>query len=322
MGEEIEAVDGIAVRSEKLEFDASEMRACAKCGRPNPPNRAACIYCGAGLAVDGVSAEPKLQEVEPWEKAFNIVLVGQRHASDDLKSCPVDAQILRRATDFDSPTPLGRAASGEAAEAVRAKLEDLGFDITVLSDEDLAAERPPVRLRSLMIDDGRFVATAFNTGERLDFPADSLELIVVGRLFEERAEQTLKRGRKGMKELDARSISKDSGVVDIYFAGAPDGFRIMESGFDFSCLGGSKSIIASENMVRLVDLLRSIASRAAVSNGYVSKRSLLELIWPSQTRNDSKGVQISRFGLSLARADVTSNTEQFTKYSRLVRRTL
>ena len=321
MGDEIEAVDGIAVRSEKIEFDASEMRACGECGRANAPNRAACIYCGAASAADGDSAEPKLREVEPWERAFNIVLVGGR-ASQDPGACPIDAEILRRAAELKPPTPVGRTATGESAEMVRAKLEDLGVHAVVLSDEELAGERPPVRLRSLNIDGGRFVATAFNTGERLEYPADSLESIVIGRLFEERAEQTMKRSRKGVKETDARNVSKDSGVVDIYIAGAPDGFRILESGFDFSCLGAGKSIIATENMAKLVDLLKYTAPHVVVSADYLSKRKLLEEVWPSQTRNDSKGVQRSRFGLYLAKAEVTSNAEQFTRYSRLVRRTI
>ena len=319
--DEIEAVDGIAVRSGKIEFDASELRPCGQCRRANAPNRAECIYCGAGLAPGDVSAELKLREVEPWERAYNVVLVGGQ-VSDSVLAFPIDPGILRRVAELRPPTPVARVATSEAAELMRSKMEELGMSAAVLSDEGLAADRPPIRLRSLNVEDERIVVTAFNTGERTESPADLLELIVVGRRFEEREEQTLKRNRKGVKEMDARNVSKDTGVIDIYLAGAADGFRILESGFDFSCLGDGKSLLATENMAKIVDLLKSFARHAAVSSDYASKRKLLDEVWPSQIRNDSKGVQRSGFSVSMAKAEVTSNTEQFTKYSRLVRRRL
>ena len=319
--EEIETVGGLPARSEKIEFDASEMRACGRCGRSNAPNRAECMYCGMALALGGATANLKFRPVEPWERAFNVVLLGGGF-SDGSGTLPVDADILRRAAELAPPVPVIRTASAETAEMVRAKLEGSGFDAAVHSDEDLAAGRPPARLRSLKFEDVGFAVTAFNTGERREFPADSLELIVVGRLFEQREEQTLKRERKGLKETDARSISADSGVIDIYFAGSPDGFRILESGFDFSCLGADKGLIAAGNMGKLVDMLRSRAPSAAVSSDYQSKRSFLDEVWPPQARNDSRGVQRSGFEMSLAKAEITTNAEQFTRYSRLVRRTL
>ena len=320
-GDEIESVDGIAVRSGKIEFDASELRECGRCGRSNAPNRGECIYCGAALSGGDARADLKLRQVEPWERAFNVVLLGGP-AIVELQSPPIDEEILRQASELTPPTPVARVATAEMGEAVRAKLEDIGSRAVIVSDEDLAPEHPLARLRSLNIHKSGFSVTTFNTGERLEFPAPSLELIVIGRLFEERAEQTLKRTRKDVKETDARSVSKDSGVIDVYLAGEPNGFRILESGFDFSCLGSSKGLIASENMSKLVDLLKSISPGAAVSSDYLSKRKLLDEVWPSQVRNDSKGVQRSGLSLSLAKAEVTSNTEQFTRYSRLVRRTL
>jgi hypothetical protein len=320
-GDEIETVDGIAVRSDKIEFDASELRACGRCGRSNAPNRGECIYCGAALEGGEARAELNLRQVEPWERAFNVVLLGSPGSGEAQPSHIAD-EILRRATELTPPIPVARVATAEMGEAVRTKLEDIGSKAAVVSDVDLAPEHPPVRLRSLNIDDSTFSVTTFNTGEHLEFPAHSLELIVIGRLFEERAEQTLKRSRKDVKETDARNVSKDSGVIDVYLAGTPNGFRILENGFDFSCLGRRKSLLASENMSKFLDLLRSISPSASVSSDYLSKRKLLEEVWPSQIRSDSKGVQRSGFGLSLAKAEVTSNTEQFTRYSRLVRRTL
>jgi hypothetical protein len=320
-GDDIETVDGLAVRSGKIEFDPTELRTCGRCGRSNAPNRGECIYCGAALAGGDLEADLKLRAVEPWERAFNVVLVGGQ-GPEEPPQLPIAYEILRRASELDPPAPVARVATLEMGEVVRAKLEGVGFKAAVFSDEDLAPERPPARLRSLSVDDAGFSLTTFNTGERLEFPAASLELVVVGRLFEKRSEQTLKRNRKDVKETDVLSISSDSAVVDIYPAEAPNGFRILESGFDFSCLGSDKRLLAAENMAKLVNLLKSITPNATVSFDYLSKRILLDEVWPAQLKIDSNGVKRSGFGVTLAKAEVTSNTEQFTKYSRLVRQTL
>ncbi|MEO7674556.1 MAG: hypothetical protein ABIU09_10835 [Pyrinomonadaceae bacterium] len=42
-----EWLQGMAVQSENIAFGAEELIACVKCGKPNPPNRASCLYCAA-----------------------------------------------------------------------------------------------------------------------------------------------------------------------------------------------------------------------------------------------------------------------------------
>lgn len=323
MSEEFDLMDGIPVRSEKIEFDRSQLVACGACSRPNAPNRAECIYCGTALSIvtDGRSTL-KIRDVESWEKAFNIVLIGKGEHSSESDGLPLDADVVQKALNFGPPMPLGRVGTADAAAAVNERSSGSGLQTTVVSDESLNAENPPVRLRSLSVAAGGIVLTTFNMNERLEFPSDSLRLIVVGRLFEERLEQSLKKKRGGVKEIDGRNISKDSGVVDLYFGDDPNGFRITESGFNFSGLGERKSFVAAENIKAVVDQLRSTAPLAAVSTDYISKRSTLEKIWPSTMRNDSKGVQRAKFGLTVEKAEVSTNTEQFTKYSRLVRRTI
>jgi hypothetical protein len=322
MNDGIEEIGGIAVRSERIEFDQSELVTCERCGRANAPNRAECMYCGAVLAIAVASAELKLRDVEPWEKAFNVVLLGGQLHEGSSGRLPIDTELLSRATALGPPFPVARIAGSDAAAVIQTTLKELGIDAIIVSDEELHAERVPIRLRSIDIEVGRLRLTSFNTHQRMEFAAEALDLIVIGRLFEERAEQTLKKKRKVVKELDARSVSRDAGVIDLYFSGDPNSFRVMESGFDFGCLGERKGILASENLRTLVDILKAIAPSTAVSSDYVAKRGLLEEIWPSEVRNDSKGIQRARFGISVSKAEVTSNAEQFTKYSRLVRQIL
>jgi hypothetical protein len=125
-----------------------------------------------------------------------------------------------------------------------------------------------------------------------------------------------------VKEVDGRNVSTDSGVIDIYFDDEPNGFRILEGGFDFSGLGERRSFLAAENMKKLVEELQIFAPSAAISEDYVAKRNILEKFWPCSIRNDSRGVQRAKFGLTVEKAEVTTNMEQFTKYSRMVRLTL
>ena len=323
MNEEFEIMDGLPVRSEKIEFDRSQLLACSSCGRTNAPNRLDCIYCGVALPVgQGAAPALKLRDVEAWEKAFNIVLIGKGVPPIHPVPAPLDADIIQRAIELGPPTPIGRVATAEGAAVVNERLQDAKLHSVVVSDEDLNILRPSVRLRSLSAADGGLILTTFNTNERLEFRVGSLRLIVIGRLFEERLEQTLKKKRGGIEEVDGRNVSKDSGVIDLYFDDEPNGFRIFEGGFDFSGLGEGRSFLAVENMQKLIEELKNSAPSAVVSEDYVAKRNILEKFWPCSIRNDSRGVQRVKFGVTVDRAEVTSNLEQFTKYSRLIRLTI
>ena len=322
MSEQIDVIDGIPVRSEKIEFDPSRLKACGACGRSNAPDRAECIYCGTGLPITSEgSSDFKLRDVEPWEKAFNIILVGKGGASS-LNDQPFDSEVVHRAMELGPPIPLGRVGNFGAAASINELLKDSGLQTVVVSDDRLNASNPPVRLRSLSVSAGSIVVITFNMNERLEFPAESLKSVVVGRLFEERSEQSLKKKRGGVKEIDGRNISKDSSVVDLYFGDELGGFRITEVGFDFSGLGERKSFLAAENIKSVIEQLRASAPSVVISTDYVMKRSILEDIWPANIYDDSKGLQRAKFGITVEKAEVSTNTEQFTKYSRLVRLTI
>ena len=322
VGDKIETVGGLSVRSERIEFDASELLPCPDCGRPNAPNRAECLYCGGQLAGTSPDIDLRSRTPEPWEKGFCVVLLETGGAAFPA-SLPVDREVLMRASELGTPLPVSRLGSEVAAAAAAERMRESGMRCVVLGDEELDGEGPPTRLRSISADKDSFVLRNFNTEETFSFPTDALDLIVSGRIFEERSEQTIRKDKKkGVTELDSGSTTKDSGVLDLYFAGEPKGFRIEETGFDFSFLGAEKSMLASENLKKLADRLRSISPTAKYSSDYGKKRSFIAEIWPAQPVNDSKGVKRWNLGRSIANASITSNREQFTRYSRLLRSTI
>ena len=70
---------GIKVQSEEIAFRPESMLKCDGCGRMNPPNRTACIYCSHGLDLPSAGlavADLKIRKPEEWEPAFNIIALG------------------------------------------------------------------------------------------------------------------------------------------------------------------------------------------------------------------------------------------------------
>ena len=128
-----------------------------------------------------------------------------------------------------------------------------------------------------------------------------------------------KRGlRSKGKLVDESSTATDEAILDIYLNNDPIGFRIRLAGFDFSCLGEDKGLLAGENMQRLAALLKDRAPKAKLVNNYASIRQSLGLVWDVESSKETKGVQHAGFGKAQMNAVTsTSNLNQFTKYSRL-----
>ncbi|HEX6280374.1 MAG TPA: hypothetical protein VFZ49_10235, partial [Pyrinomonadaceae bacterium] len=111
----------------------------------------------------------------------------------------------------------------------------------------------------------------------------------------------------------------DHAVIDLYAGDDPGGFRILPHGFDFSCLGDDKSLLALENMKILKERLRDVFRNAIFDDTYSIKLAILDQVWPRTVTNISKGMQ--RVGMSVERSvgESVSNEEQFTRYSRMRR---
>lgn len=325
---ENEYVNGIPVRSEAIGFKNDELVVCGACGKTNPPNRFSCLYCDAELELTPEAAANvrlHLKEIEPWEKGINIVLVKGGKISDEIeiaktaKSSALDREWLETAMNFDFPSPLLRvSAAGEAVE-IKKRLATIGLEIALIEDEMLDPNVPPVRLRAmdLVTDPAKFVA--FNSTEVFEVSLTDISHIVVGRLFETRTEVSYKKKRKDDKKKNEEHMTSDSGVIDVYLEGREVGFRVLEHGFDYSCLGNEKSLFASTNIGSLAERLRSMSPRARFIDDYDQKQRSVGSIWELTRKNESKGVHRAGVGVIFSKGESFNNTEQFTKYSRLQR---
>jgi hypothetical protein len=146
-------------------------------------------------------------------------------------------------------------------------------------------------------------------------------LVVAGRIFKKRIEiEELSRRGAGGEIVESRELSDDEGVVDLYFADGATNWRINASSFDYSCLGARKSLLASENFARLVELLCGRASRAACDDSYRRVRHLLRFAWSPTERTEAGGLRRTRPGrISTEAITLVTNETQFTRYSRLLR---
>ncbi|HEV7889897.1 MAG TPA: hypothetical protein VGP08_04630 [Pyrinomonadaceae bacterium] len=311
-------------------FAPDELVACGKCSRANAPTRMNCLYCGAPLPVTEQSAalrRPALRKLEEWEQGFNIVLhpPSTRPAPETIEELAaflrLDAARLSEMLDAGTTLPVARAASGEEAELIVSRIKARGLDAEVLNDDLLA--RTPVRVRALGFDADALVLMTTAEATPAGVFWDKVVLLVVGRIvtrrveLEERPSKLSGRGRL----TDAREVASDEAVLDIYTSDAEhEGFRVMADGFDYSCLGAGKGLLARDNFKTLVAELRARAASAALDEGYARLRAQLASAWPPAERNESGGLRRERPGrLNTESVTVVSNEAQFTRYARMRR---
>jgi len=318
----------LPVQTENIAFKPDEMITCAKCERLNPPTRLKCFYCGDELAVtdaQGKFIKPNLRKLEIWEKGFNVIFTQSSQALDETKLAETAAllklekDILEKLTESTSPLPLVRVESQREAEVLQTRLREISVETLILSDETLAVEKPPRRLRGIEFIDDKLILILFNQDEIIEIQSDDFALIVTGAISERKIAATEKYNKKGEnKILDTSETASDETLIDIYSRRDSAGFRIYSKGFDFSCLGEAKEILAKDNIKKLVDKLRDYAAQAKYVDDYLPNRSILANIWEVEQRTDSQGLKREGFGkFNLGNVTTVSNLSQFTKYSRL-----
>jgi hypothetical protein len=324
----------LPVQAENIAFASDEMIECGKCKRTNPPNRLKCLYCGAQLEFSDAQTgfiKPVLRKLEAWEKGFNLIFLPDESSKIDAEQIKevsrmtrIDSEILRKLFDSKTPLPIARAESEKEAEIVRQRLEESGIKTAFLSDEKIAVETPPVRLRGLEFSDDKIYLVNFNTDDVFEKPCEDLELIVTGAIFQKRVEATERRNKKGENSLlGATETATDEKLFDIYFSGDANGFRIEQKGFDFSSLEEEKGILAAENIPKLAQKLKSFAPGAKLIEDYLPNRAAVGQVWEIAERKDSKGLVRENFGkFNLGNVTTVSNLEQFTKYSRMLKNIL
>src|SRR6185369_5766611 len=126
--------------------------------------------------------------------------------------------------------------------------------------------------------------------EFIDVRWQELALIVTGRLFVRRVEIQERKTRRAENEIvQSSEFSSDEAVIDFYTSTHSQTWRISANGFDFSCLGSKKALIANENISRLQDVLATNAPHATVDESYKRLRHTLDLVWSSQQETHSSG---------------------------------
>ena len=340
------ALKDMPIQAENPAFAADDMIVCAKCERANPPTRLACFYCGAELEIKDEQSKflkPNLRKLEIWEKGFNLILSTEEptFAEANLAEiarllnvekealqkileggnhpAPEGAPLLAKEGSFSKALPLARVGSEKEAEIIRGRLKEFGVEAFILSDEDLAPEKPPIRLRGLEFFEDKIILIFFNGDEIAEIALNDLCLIVTGAIFERKVEATEKRLKKGEnKVLRTTETASDDFVIDIYSRADSAGYRIFAKGFDFSCLEAKKEILAKDNLKKLVQKLSEAAPEAKLVEDYTQVRENLGNVWEVEERKDSQGLKRDGFGrFNLGNVTTVNNSAQFTKYSRL-----
>ncbi|HEX8250159.1 MAG TPA: hypothetical protein VF599_18440 [Pyrinomonadaceae bacterium] len=323
----------VAAEPEIRNFKPEEMISCPSCERKSPPTRLKCFYCGAPLPVSAAQSEfikPQPRKMETWEKGFNLIILPNAHPCDDASLREVAAMTrlekedLRKLIETQKPLPLTRADSQKEAEIIQKRLNEIGFESLILSDEeDLKIETISRRLRGIEFHEDKLVLILFNSDEIAEIQRRDLSLIVTGAVFERRIETTEQRKKRQNKVLETTETSADQLLIDIYTPADAVGYRILSGGFDFSCLETEKGILARENMRKLADKLRAFALKAKFVGDYLQVRDVLGKVWEVEEKRDSRGLQRKGFGrLDFGNVTTINNLAQFTKYSRLQRHLL
>lgn len=306
---------------------------CEQCLRANPPTRIECLYCGHGLPVSDAATtlvRPSLRPLEKWEQGYNCVLM--KSPADGLANGAMDqagdqaASLLRLEVDdllkivgAQSPLPLARTATQAEAAIIEQRLAVIGLETMIVSDEALALEVSPRRLRTLDLNETGLVAYQIAGVEGTDVEWSAITLVVTGRLFARQIEFKERKRRGPEKEIvDATETMSDEAVLDIYTKDNDGGWRVTANNFDFSFLGEHKSLLAGQNFSILIEVLRDRAPHAEHDDSYNRLRRILELVWPSEQQTEARGWHRDLRGkYGTSEATVTNNEPQFTRYSRL-----
>ena len=238
-------------------------------------------------------------------------------AAELLRLRPEDVTRILGAT---VPLPLARAATFDEATLVKRRLNELGIASTIVADQPRQADRTSIiKVRALDFDDEQIFAYQNPETDAIELPWTELVLIVVGRLLVNRVELKEQKGKRNEHRiLDSSEFASDESVVDLYFRKQEAPYRISAHSFDFSCLGAGKSLLAGENIERLIQLFRERAPNAAYDDTFNSVRRALEPVWPSTQQNESSGWRRERPGkISLGTVTESSNETQFLRYSQL-----
>lgn len=309
------------LQSDDIAFDQSDLIDCKTCSRRNAPDRSSCIYCGKDLE-NANATKLTLRKLENWESGFSVI--ARRFPTEPSSLSAIAALIgvekdrFSEMAETKEPLPLRRVESLATAEAITSRIAGLGGECTVLADNDLQPEKPPIRLKRIDLDSYEIAFVDFNTDDVYRIPPGGISLIATGRFITSRTDVLEKKRRGGKSDLlNETSTSSDESVADIYSKDSPIGFRVRLSGFDFSCLGSERKLIAAQNFRLLIERLKTVATNASVVD-YLPIRHFLDDVWEPESRKDALGRKSAGLGKKgFGSVATTSNIIQFTKFSRM-----
>ncbi len=325
------------LRSEPRGFTLAQMMVCDECLRANAPTRAECLYCAAPLPVTEESLrlrQPSFRPLEKWEQGFNCILMSNADAdflpdeqfAEAAYFLRMETDSLKQIVGACQPLPLARAATRDDANTIKHRLAgaERGFDVLIVADDELGLEsKPPVRLRAIELTSDGLIGHSVGNHSTEIISWERIQLLVSGRLYLRRVEvqERLQRSGSEGEITEAREFGADEAFLDVYVAVDPGEWiqwRIGSAGFDFSCLGEKKTLLAVQNFQTLIEILRQQASHARFDDSYKVLRHTLSTAWPLEQRTESRGWQRERPGKYTTEAVTTSDNEkQFTLYSRL-----
>jgi hypothetical protein len=324
--------DAEPLRSEPQGFAPEQMVRCEACLRANPPTRTSCLYCAAQLPSTEANAalqKPTLRRLEKWEQGFNVILVPGSTTHPAGETLQGVAQLLRlrvedlrRIIEAREPLPLARATTADEAALIERKLGEMNLKVLVIADSELGLEESTLkRARALEWKESGIILYSAGGGGAQNILWSEISLLVTGRLFVREIEVEERKGRRAENEIvDAREMSADETVLDIYTVQGNICWRIVAGNFDFSCLGWQKKLVAAQNFSTLADILRNRAYEALYDDSYSRVRHALAAGWPLEQQTESRGWRRKHLGRVSTEAVTRSENElQFTRYSRLRR---
>jgi hypothetical protein len=271
--------------------------------------------------------KPILRQPEKHQPGYNNILlpvdgaVANEIVAEAAALLKLSAENVQQLMSQGVPLPVARTASREEAELVTLRFRDLGLTCLTVSDEELglaSSDNVVKRVRAMSFADERL--QVFHSGtEETNVLWSDLILILPARLIETRVEIKERMTRKPEKEiLDTSEFFRDEAVIDFYSATDSFTWRVNATGFDFSCLGSEKALVANQNISRLQRMIVEKAVNAQFDDSFQRVRNLLELAWSTQPETQSSGWRRERPGkLTVGLATTKSNESQFTRYSRL-----
>jgi len=271
--------------------------------------------------------KPLLRQPEKHQLGYNNILlpveqVTTERVADAAALVKLSAENVQQLMSQNVPLPVARTVSREEAELVTLRLNDLGLRCVTVSDGELELSSPEIivkRVRAMSFDDDEHVVIYHSGTEETSVLWSDVILILTARLIETRLEIKERMTRKKENEiLETNEFFRDEAVIDFYTTTHSFTWRVGATGFDFSCLGREKALVANENISRLQRLIVAKAVNAQLDDSYQRIRNLLELAWGTQPETQSSGWRRERPGkLSVGVATTKSNETQFTRYSRL-----